>query len=210
MTILKRYASTVFDRSNHTIVDVIEMSSPTPVTYTAQDFFAFYEYIFKVDLNSTDFPTSTPYSFLLTITSYLQNSGENNKLEPLGGSPQRRLQEFLAAPVIIYNDAWLGSTVSDPDMGKTLSLAIASYSVLSFIPSHLTTSCLSPLLLFIHLWSAELSHYFGALSSSFYRSRRLPRGHHYSLKSTLLQRSHQKRNHRHWHLEAHFRRSCRA
>jgi hypothetical protein len=131
MTVSKRHASTVFDRSNHSIVDVINMSPPDPVTYNPQDFFAFYEYIFRVDLNSTDFPTSTTYSFLLTMTSYLQNSGETNQLEPLGGSPQRRLQEFLAAPMIIYNDAWLGSTVTDPDMGKTLSLATASYSVIS-------------------------------------------------------------------------------
>lgn len=129
MTISQRYASTVFDRSNHSIIDVIEMSPPKAVTYAPQDFFAFYESILKVDLNSTDFPTSTPYSFLLTITTYLQNSGEKNQLEPLGGSPQLRLQEFLAAPIVIYNDAWLGSTVSDPDMGKTLSLAVASYSV---------------------------------------------------------------------------------
>jgi hypothetical protein len=207
MTISKRYASTVFDRSNHSIVDVIEMSSPTPVTYAAQDFFAFYEYIFKVDLNSTDFPTSTPYSFLLTITSYLQNSGEDNQLEPLGGSPQRRLQEFLATPVIIYNDAWLGSTVSDPDMGKTLSLAIASYSVHAFIVAHLTNSYLFLLLLCIHLWSAGLSHYFGVWSSSLYRSRRPHLAHPFSPKSTLLPRLLPKRNHR--LLEVHFQHSCR-
>lgn len=140
MTISKRYASTVFDRSNHSIVDIIEMSSPKPVTYAPQDFFAFYEYILKVDLNATDFPISTPYSFLLTITSYLQNSGENNRLEPLGGSPQRRLQEFLAAPIVIYNDAWLGSKVSDPDMGKSLSLAVVSYSVISVLKLYLTSS----------------------------------------------------------------------
>ena len=131
MTVSKRYASTVFDRTNQTIIDVINMSPPQPVTYTPQDFFAFYEYIFKVDLNSTDFSTSTPYSFLLTIVSYLQNSGETNELEPLGGFPQKRLQEFLATPIVIYNEAWLGNTVSDPDMGKTLSLAIPSYAVFS-------------------------------------------------------------------------------
>jgi len=127
MTVTKRHGSTVFDRANLTILDVTELSEPIPVTYEPEDFFAFYEYIFAVDLNSTDFPTSTPYSFLVTITSYLQ--GSDNQIEPLGGSPGIRLQEFLATPVVIYNDAWLGLTVSEPGMGKSLALAIASYRV---------------------------------------------------------------------------------
>ena len=128
MTVTKRHGSTVFDRANLTILDVTELSDPIPVTYEPEDFFAFYEAIFAVDLNSTSFPTSTPYSFLVTISSYLQGSGDNG-IEPLGGSPRIRLQEFLATPIVIYNDAWLGLTSSEPGMGKNLVLAISSYRV---------------------------------------------------------------------------------
>lgn len=129
MTVFKRHGSTIFNRSNLTLIDVIDFSEPIQVTYDPQDLFAFYEFVFAIDLNSTDFFLSTPYSFLLTISSYLQGSGSKGQIQPLGGSPQIRLQEFLATPTVIYNDAWLGLTVSDPDMGKSLALAIASYRV---------------------------------------------------------------------------------
>jgi hypothetical protein len=127
MTVSKRHGSTIFDRSNLTLIDVIDLSEPLQVIYEPEELFAFYEFVFAIDLNSTDFFLSTPYSFLLTISSYLQ--GSKNQIQPLGGSPQIRLQEFLATPTVIYNDAWLGLTVSDPDMGKSLALAIASYRV---------------------------------------------------------------------------------
>jgi hypothetical protein len=131
MTISKRHGSPIFDRTNLTLLDVVDLTEPLPVTYEPADLFAFYEFVFAINLNSTDFFTSSPYSFLFTVSSYLQGSRDPNQIEPIGGSSEIRLQEFLATPIVIYNDAWLGSTVSDPDMGEQLALAIASYRVLS-------------------------------------------------------------------------------
>jgi hypothetical protein len=130
MTVTRRHATTIFDRANLTILDVANLSDPTPVSYEPEDFFAFYQYIVKLDqtLPPEQLTTSTPYSFLLTMTKYLRGS-KSNRIEPLGGSKQIRLQEFLATPIIIYNDAWLGQTTDDPDMGKSLSLATTSYRV---------------------------------------------------------------------------------
>jgi hypothetical protein len=38
MTVWKRYGSTVMDRSNFTILDILDLADPVPVTYKAQDF----------------------------------------------------------------------------------------------------------------------------------------------------------------------------
>jgi hypothetical protein len=129
MSITERRASTVFDRANFTILDVMNLSDPVPVNYEPEDFFAFYKFIFAVNLTSRDFAKSTQYSFLLTIASYLHDRNDL-RIQDFGGSKRIRLQEFLATPIIIYNDAWLGVTTTTPGMGKTITLAIPSYRVL--------------------------------------------------------------------------------
>jgi len=129
---MKRYASAIFDRSNLTLLDLQDLSEPTPVVYEPADLFAVYQQVLAINLNSTGWPTSTPFSLLLTITSFLQSNGSgDSQFQSLGSLRNIRLQEFLATPLIIYNDAWLGQNVSDPDMGKSLVLAIPSYRVTS-------------------------------------------------------------------------------
>jgi hypothetical protein len=129
MTVMKRYASAVFDRANLTLVDLQNLTTPVPVVYEPSDLFAIYKSIFSLNLNSTTWDTSTQYSFLLTITTFLQGTDSETQIPSLGSIRQIRLQEFLATPIIVYNDAWLGRNVSDPDMGKSLVLAISSYRV---------------------------------------------------------------------------------
>lgn len=129
LTILKRHASTIFDRQNLTIIDITDLSPPTPVSYDPKDLFAIYRAVFKIDLNQKNVGLSTPYSLLLTVSGYLQSTGEN-MFKVMGGvAANSRLMAFLATPIIIYNDAWLGRKVSDPNMGNTLALATASYRV---------------------------------------------------------------------------------
>jgi hypothetical protein len=128
MTVTKRHGSTVFDRVNFTVLDVTELSDPIPVMYEPEDLFALYQFIFNVNLNSSEFETSTPFSLLLTVSSFLQGTGDG-PIDYLKATTQTRLREFLATPVIIYSDAWLGLPISEPDMGKTLALATASYRV---------------------------------------------------------------------------------
>ena len=128
MTVARRHASTVFDRTNLTIVDVVDMSEPVPVSYQPEDLFGFYNRIFAIDTNSTNWNTSTPFNLLLTLSSYLQPSSAKH-IDPFG-LQQVRLQEILATPLVIYNDGWLGKNISIPDMGKSLALAIPSYRVI--------------------------------------------------------------------------------
>jgi hypothetical protein len=138
LTITSRRASTVFDRYvivclhpyfrfNFTILDVIDYSDPVPTNYTASDFFIFYESLFAVDDKVDTYGGSVQYLFLIGIHSYLTITADTQNGT---GSDDRllRLQDFLATPIMIFNNAvWGGDT---PDMGNSATLAAPSYRVL--------------------------------------------------------------------------------
>jgi len=125
MTIFQRQASTVYDRFNFTIQDVTYISSPSLVEYTPDDFFGFYDAIFAIG-NETDFGLSTQYGFLLMLSGFLLFD-QDNQIEYGGGNRALRLEEFLATPVAIFNNAWLNMTADN--MGDSLSLVIPSFRV---------------------------------------------------------------------------------
>jgi hypothetical protein len=128
--ITRRHGSIVFDRTNLTLLDITDLSDPVAVPYEPEDFFTIYNAIFAVNLTSPEVQMSTSYAFLLTLTGTLRATGDEN----LGLSAKfghTQLKEFLAAPMVVYNDAWSRKIVSDPDMGKSLALATASYRVIS-------------------------------------------------------------------------------
>jgi hypothetical protein len=126
MTISQRRASTVFDRFNFTITDVIDLSNPSPTNYTSNDFFTFYDIIFAIDQSETNWPQTAPYLFLLGLSTYL---GDPTSTQNGTGSADRlsRLQEFLATPIFLFNNAIFGGPVSN--MGRSVTLAIPSYQV---------------------------------------------------------------------------------
>ena len=126
MTISERGASTVFDRFNFTITDIINFSDPTPTNYTAQDFFTFYEIIFHVDQTQVNWPQTTQYMFLLGISVFL---GDPTPTQNGTGSDDRmsRLEEFLATPIFLFNNAMYGGAT--PPLGKSVTLATRSYRV---------------------------------------------------------------------------------
>jgi len=140
LTITSRRASTVFDRFyfhsydlsnsrfNFTILDVIDYSDPVPTNYTAADFFIFYESIFNVDSTQPNYGASVEYMFLIGIHSYLTETADTQNGT---GSDDRllRLQDFLATPIILFNNAVYGG--DNPDMGKSATLASPSYRVTS-------------------------------------------------------------------------------
>src|SRR5271167_3938065 len=73
MTVTNRRASTVFDRFNATIIDIINFSDPTPTNYTAEDFFSLLDIVFAINQTEFWWPATTQYLFLLGIQSYLGN-----------------------------------------------------------------------------------------------------------------------------------------
>ena len=147
MTVSRRHASTVFDRQNFTVMDVTDLSTPIPIAYRPDILFSFYEKVMNFNLSSPGSSNSVQYSFLLSLSSYLQHL---STAEGFGGAQRLRIQEFLAAPIVIYNDAWLARQSSDADMGNALVLAVLSYRV---------TPSLTPLIIVAHLsYNTEVIH----------------------------------------------------
>jgi hypothetical protein len=140
MTISQRRASTVYNRFNYTIEDITDLSDPTPMDYTPDDFFTFYPEILAVNQSQTNWSSSVKYRFLLMISAFLQ-SYQDNQIES-GANPRLlKLYAFLATPIAIFNDAW--SSRQTPDMGNTIAVADSSYRV-SPRNAHLICSWLSP------------------------------------------------------------------
>jgi hypothetical protein len=127
MTISERRATTIFNRFNFTILDVVKMSDPTPVVYSPDDFFPFYEIIFAIDESQPNWFATTQMLFLTSLTSYLRYDADT---ESATGSVNRvsRLQQFMAVPMAVFNDVIYGVGLP-ADMGNTASLAIPSYRV---------------------------------------------------------------------------------
>jgi hypothetical protein len=137
MTISERRATTAFDRSNFTIIDVISISDPTPMNYTPEDFFLFYSYVLAVNESQPNYFTTVQYLFLTAIAAYLDEV--DPQLE--AGAAVSNLHQFLATPLLIFNRIMYRGTT--PNMGKSIALAIPSYRV--FLPvciSQLTYSWL--------------------------------------------------------------------
>jgi hypothetical protein len=126
MTIFKRRASTVWNRFNFTIMDFTDLSDPTAVGYDPEDFFGFYDVILAIDQNQTDWVLSSQFALLVSISAFLDFHGDN-QIDPGGGSRDFRLQEFLAAPIALFNTAARGDIADD--MGISITLAIPSYRV---------------------------------------------------------------------------------
>jgi hypothetical protein len=126
MTVTNRRASTVFDRFNATIIDVLDLTDPTPTNYTAQDFFSLIDIVFAINQSEFWWPATTQYLFLLGIQTYL---GNPTATQNGTGADDRlvRLQEFLATPIFLFNNAVFGGPT--PNMGNTATLATPSYRV---------------------------------------------------------------------------------
>jgi hypothetical protein len=63
------------------------------------------------------------------MANFLQRN-QDNQLDSGGGSRQLRLQEFLATPFAVFNNAWFslpGDNVTE--MGKSVALAVPGYRV---------------------------------------------------------------------------------
>lgn len=132
MTISERRASTVFDRFNFTITDIISLSDPKPTDYTPEDFFHFYQIVFAVDENQLNYTSTIQFLFLFSMASFLIQQVTEK------ASDLSRLREFLATPLLMFNEVEYGGPTFN--MGKSVSLAIPSYRVPLIICTRLTHS----------------------------------------------------------------------
>jgi hypothetical protein len=128
MTISERRASTVFNRFNFTIMDVIDVSDATPTDYEPEDFFLFYEIIFQVNETEPNAYSTVQYLFLTSVVSFLRDEYDAQEGNG-GGSRLARLQEFLTVPIVVFNNVvYPGGPIPD-NMGKTVTMATSSYRV---------------------------------------------------------------------------------
>jgi hypothetical protein len=127
MTILERRASTVFNRSDFNILEVMDLAEPTPKVYTPNDFFSFYDIILKINSSQPFYSQSSQYSLLFTLSNYLQRN-QDNPLDTGGGTRKLRLQDFLSTPLAIFNDARFLSDVV-PGLGTSVAMAVPGYRV---------------------------------------------------------------------------------
>jgi hypothetical protein len=152
MTISTRRATTVFNRSNYTILDIIDLSSPIPAIYAPSDLFAFYDIIFNVNTTQTNWQYSTPFSLLFSMANFLQRN-QDNQLDSGGGSRQLRLQEFLATPFAVFNNVWFSLPGDDvSEMGKSVALAVPGYRVSSLLKRLTVVGYCTCDIVFIYGW----------------------------------------------------------
>jgi hypothetical protein len=129
MTISERQSTTVFDRSNLTIIDIVNISDPTPTNYTVNDFFTFYDIIFLV--NETDPSYNiTPQYLLVRLLNEDLISNPLNWFNIGAASGVSKLQQLLTTiPLIFNNMFWQYPFSSDIEMGTSVVFAIPRYRV---------------------------------------------------------------------------------
>ena len=129
LTISSRRATTAFDRFNATITDVYDFSSANQTNFTAAEFLTFFDIVFDINQNDTNWFKSTQYLFMVGIASYLETP--SNTQNGTGADDRlSRLREFLATPVFAFNMGVYNSSAPEPDMGTQAALATPSYRVL--------------------------------------------------------------------------------
>jgi hypothetical protein len=129
IAITKRRSTTVFNRYNYTILEVLDVSEEWEATnYTADDFFPIFDAVFSVDTNQTGFNNSIQYQFVRASWSYL--SSRINTQEATGADEGiTKLRQLFAVPILDFNNVvFVGGPIPD-DLGKTITLATVSYRV---------------------------------------------------------------------------------
>jgi hypothetical protein len=140
MTISERRATTVFDRSNLTILGILNISDPIPTNYTTNDFFAFYDILFTVNETEPFYNVTAQFSLITTVMSLINGNGDT--FFDIGDdSGVSSLQQLLASIPLIFNALyWQLALPSDLNMGKSIALAIPRYRVATPSAISLTSS----------------------------------------------------------------------
>jgi hypothetical protein len=129
VAITKRRSTTVFNRYNYTILEVLNVSEEWEATnYTADDFFPIFDAVFSVDINQPGWNNSVEYQFLRASWSYL--SSRINTQEATGADEGiTKLRQLFAVPILDFNNlVFVGGPIPD-DLGKTITLANVSYRI---------------------------------------------------------------------------------
>ena len=128
---MKRRASTVFDRRNWTIIDVIDMDEHGELTnYGPDDFFPIFHAVFTVVIEP-GWNKSTQCSFLLQTWNYFTDR-INPTVNAGADEAFAKLRSLFAVPVLQFNNVVYGVQPLPDDLGKRISLAKVGYKVQPF------------------------------------------------------------------------------
>jgi hypothetical protein len=115
VTISRRRATVVYSRSNNTILNVQNVSSPEPTTYDpVQDFFPIY-----------DMAMFVPPNVALDYLYWIDGQGLNDA----SYDGQMLLRQFIAVPVGLFNDVYWSGIYPPDNQNTTGSLSISTYRV---------------------------------------------------------------------------------
>jgi hypothetical protein len=128
ITITKRRASTVLDRYNSTILDVLNFDDGEPVNYGPEDFFPIFDAVFTVNLAEPGWNISTQLAFLTKTWGYF-SSRVDYTLQTASDDGLTKLRSLFAVPVLRFNNAQYGGPLPNDLSNSTVSLAKVSYRV---------------------------------------------------------------------------------
>lgn len=125
VTITRRRATTIFDRFNSSIIDVIYLDAAGESTdYSSDDFYPVFNILFTIPSGTTDVTTTLAYQFLGWVTTNLQyftTDAFKNQI----------LQQLITLPVsmVTNQNQLLGAGPLPPDMGTSGILAKSTLRV---------------------------------------------------------------------------------
>jgi hypothetical protein len=128
-----RLATAVYDRTNFTILDVLDLSDPLPTNYTAAEFFNIFDLALKFDARSTDSYLYTAFQFLNYLTQFLavRQGASRASLNFEGTLPLRQL---IAVPILVFNNQFMeqaSGVLPSQNRNRTASLVNPGYQVSS-------------------------------------------------------------------------------
>jgi hypothetical protein len=119
VTITRRRATTIFDRFNFSIIDVVYLDSiGEPTNYSSDDFYPVFDLLFTVPSGVSDVTISFAWEFLSWFTT---SAG----FYSAAAFYNRRLQQLMTLPVVMVNNGIILHNPGPvpPDMGTLATLA---------------------------------------------------------------------------------------
>jgi len=127
-------ATTVYDRTNDTILQVLDLTNPLPTNYSAEDFLKVFDLALEIDF-APGFLNSTQYQNLEYLAVWFVPSANYD----VDYAKLLQLNQFIATPIQVFNYQFFQSPgipliVPLENLNKTGDLAKPRYQVKVFKP----------------------------------------------------------------------------
>ena len=131
VTITQRLATTVYDRTNLTIIDIFELSTPTPTSYAPSDFFPIFGLALDFDTRALDNIHYTAFQYLEYLTTFVQEQLALSRNAGFEGT--LALRQLMATPVLVFNNQFIEQntdhSLPSENLNRTATLVVPGYQV---------------------------------------------------------------------------------